>query len=272
MTACSSVVEHAHGKGGVGGSIPPTPLTLIPFPCCSLPWYLYRPYNRRSYSEGLNGRSSTSAGGTDFAPYIRIRSGCGFLRTARNLAHLRVEPDWHRCGYRNARAHGPGVVGDISIEPAYGATVGGHAASDASPVRNKFWQNTARSSVQDCRSAARHKEVKVTDSVVFTVATPFSAVPVATLTVETWYTHIQLHRPQLVDKSHWLSATLSAPTAVCEGTTDGTNFVFVNQGLTTGTGTPLAVFVNQEGLVDSAGFRRDFGVLTRKTVLWLPGQ
>jgi hypothetical protein len=113
--------------------------------------------------------------------------------------------------------------------------------------------------------------VKTTDSVLFTVQTPYPARPTVTLTHDTWYTHIQVHRPALKERPQWLQASASAPTAVCAGGTDAPgNICFVNQGITTGSGAPLVVFVNEEGLIDTAGFRHDFADLSKKTVLWMP--
>lgn len=105
---------------------------------------------------------------------------------------------------------------------------------------------------------------------VFIAATPYDGMKTVTLTADTWHQHIQPQRPALRDRPQWIQATVTAPTAVCVGTSDENNYCFVNHGLVTATGHPLVVFVNGEGLVDTAGFRRDFATLAGKTVLWRP--
>ena len=105
----------------------------------------------------------------------------------------------------------------------------------------------------------------------FVITTPYPGLPRVTLLTSTWLSHV-VYRPELIGMEPVVATTLAAPEAVCAGTSDPRNIVFVNQTERSPRGkSPFVVIVNPEhALVDSMGYRREFRDLTEHSVLWAP--
>ena len=109
-------------------------------------------------------------------------------------------------------------------------------------------------------------------AILFTVATPYPALPNVTLFADTWQNHIVPQRPYLLGHADWLSGTLAAPSAVCAGTTNPGYLAFVSGAIvSSGRRSPFVVFVDPiDRIVVTAGYRIDYRDLGAHTVLWVP--
>ena len=93
-----------------------------------------------------------------------------------------------------------------------------------------------------------------------------------TLFEQTWTEHIITRHVDMEGKELEVLAVVANVTTVCAGTSEDPNYVvFLNDAVTSPSGTPLVAIVDTEaGEVVTAYYNRSFKVIKSDQVLWLP--
>jgi hypothetical protein len=104
----------------------------------------------------------------------------------------------------------------------------------------------------------------------FVAPTPFPGAPSVTLFRDTWIEHITKQHVELTGQEAAVEAVVTSPTVVLAGHADTPHVVFINQAVTSQSGTPLAVIVHpEEKIICTAYYNRSFRIIPADATLWL---
>jgi hypothetical protein len=106
---------------------------------------------------------------------------------------------------------------------------------------------------------------------IFVARTPWDKVPEVTLFADTWHEHIVKSHVQMAGKEPEVQTVASNPTFILQGTSNLGHVIYINETVTSQSGTPLAVIINPEQkIIVSAYYNRSLKVITPDQVIWSP--